>query len=305
MGDRQSVVWGLGYRLMRDQVTNAASLAFNPSDRDLELFSGFLQDEITLFPNRLKLTLGSKIEHNDYSGFEVEPSARLAWTPTARQTVWTAVSRAVRSPSRIDADEVASGVSTPNHAFNSEKVVAYELGYRVRPMDTLTLSAATYYNNYRDLRSFNYNTAPPPLLILSNAQKANAWGVELSAEWQATKSWRLRGGYTYLDKDITATNATVVQGSANFEADDPHNQVVVQSMMDLPLNLHLDITGRYVDMLDLPHSPSYLSADARLSWRYKNMEFSVVGQNLINTEHTEFGVSEIPRSVYGQVTFRY
>src|SRR6185295_13075272 len=150
LGERNQIVWGGGYRLMADEVGSSTNLAFLPARRNLQLFSIFAQDEITLAPERLKVTLGSKLEHNDFSGFEAEPSIRLAWTPDERQTIWGAVSRAVRSPSRIDSEvyvpapPVAPGVTNlaggPN--FDSEKLLAFELGYRVRPIKPLWLSVS-------------------------------------------------------------------------------------------------------------------------------------------------------------------
>ncbi|HUJ09354.1 MAG TPA: TonB-dependent receptor plug domain-containing protein [Verrucomicrobiae bacterium] len=309
LGERQSIVWGAGYRLMRDEVNNTAALSFAPENRNLQLFNIFLQDEITVIDERLKLTLGSKLEHNDYSGFEVQPSARLAWTPTTRQTVWAAVSRAVRSPARFDADEVTPFITTPQHEFDSEKVIAYELGYRARPFDKLTFSLAGYFNHYYDLRSVDLNAAPPPALVFANDQKANTWGVEVSGNFQATSWWRWRGGYDYLHEDISATSAAVVPGSDTFEAIDPRHQFLIQSMMDLPAHFQFDLVGRYAEALQAtaltPRVPSYFTFDARLAWQFKNWELAVVGQNLYDNQHPEFGALQIPRSVYGKVTCRF
>ncbi|HSS44518.1 MAG TPA: TonB-dependent receptor, partial [Thermoanaerobaculia bacterium] len=103
------VVWGFGYRHTNDKVNNSPALAFLPPNQTRQLATAFVQDEITLVESRLHLTLGSKIEHNDYTGFEYEPSGRLAWTPSKEQTIWAAISRAVRAPSRIDRELFAPG----------------------------------------------------------------------------------------------------------------------------------------------------------------------------------------------------
>src|SRR6185503_19682136 len=154
---RQDVVWGLGYRLTDDQVSNGPMLAFLPPHLTQHLFTCFAQDEIKLVEDRLHLTLGSKFEHNDYSGFEFQPSGRIAWTPAREHTVWGAVSRAVRTPARIDRDLFAPGnppfLLTGGAGFTSEKLYAFELGYKVQPFATLTASAATFYNIYDELRS--------------------------------------------------------------------------------------------------------------------------------------------------------
>jgi len=308
LGERQSITWGAGYRLMQDEVKNSFGLAFVPPNRNMQLFSGFVQDEITLVPDRLQFTIGTKLEHNDFSGFEVQPSARLAWTPGDRQTIWGAISRAVRSPSRIDSD--LRFPATPpfqivgNTDFNSETVLAYEAGYRVRPVDHLALSVATFYNDYNNLRSINQLT--PTNFVIGNGFRGQTWGMELSGTYQATGWWRLRGGYTYLNKTLWARGPTATPSVR--EGNDPENQFLLQSVMDLPAHFQFDVVGRYVDTLENPHVPSYVSFDARLAWWWKgNLEISIVGQNLWDNQHPEFGAvatrEEIPRSVFGKVAW--
>ena len=212
IGSRQSVLWGGSYRLQKDQTASA----FVPLSRDMPLYSGFVQDEITFVPDQLKLTVGSKFLHNVFSGFEIQPSVRLAWTLNKRHTIWTAVSRAVRLPTRFDSDITV----TPGLKFDSEKVIAYELGYRVRPLDQLSLSFATFYNKYTDLRSLDSTSSPKIPIVLANSQRAESWGFEFSGNFQATEWWRLRGGYTYFEKNIWATSAKVLPISAAFEGVD-------------------------------------------------------------------------------------
>lgn len=311
-GERQMILWGLGYRLMADKVANSTSLAFDPADRDQQLFSGFVQDTITLVPDRWKLTLGTKFEHNDYSGFEGEPSVRLAWPP-GRQTIWLAVSRAIRSPSRLDTD-----VTTPltgNADFESEEVTAYEVGYRIRPVNRLSLSVSTFYNQYDDVRGIVL-LANPTRFELVNGQHADTWGLDFSAIFQAADWWRLRAGYTYLHEHFSA-DPDVLAGSDTFEVIDPAQQVFVQSTMNLPGHLELDLTGRYVSALPastlLPGgaitlaaaTPSYATFDARIGWRFKHLEIDVTGRNLVQSEHAELGGNQIPRSVFGEVTWRF
>ena len=311
LGERQSIVWGAGYRLMQDDVRNSPALAFLPANRDLQLFSGFLQDEITLVPDRLKFAIGTKFEHNDFSGFEIQPSGRLTWTPDERQTVWAAVSRAVRSPSRIDTDFFVP--ATPPYFlaggtnFDSEKLIAYELGYRVRPSDRLSISLASYYNFYDQLRSLDVTS--PGHFVLANHFRGEVWGFELSANYQAAAWWRLRAGYDYSHKYLTPTSASATPSVR--EGNDPDNQFSFQSVMDLPAHFQIDVTARYVEKLPTPHVPGYFTFDARLAWQYKHVELALVGQNLWADRHAEFNASstapaqEIPRSVYGKVTWRF
>lgn len=309
IGERQSFLWGAGYRLLDNDINNVPTLSLFPASRNMQLFSAFLQDEITLVPDALKFTIGTKLEHNDFSGLEIQPSARLAWTPASRHTFWGAVSRAVRSPSRFDADLVAPSLYG-NPDFDSEKVMVYELGYRVRPIDKLSLSAALFYNDYEDLRTVNFDPSAPPGLRFGNDQEAQTWGLELSGTFQATDWWRLRGGYTLLQEDFRYTSAAVFPGSERFEALDPDNQFLIQSIMDLPSHFQLDTVLRYVDRLPgtttgVPPIPDYLALDLRIAWQFKNVEISLVGQNLLDDNHPEFATLEIPRSVYGKITWRF
>jgi iron complex outermembrane recepter protein len=308
LGERQSVTWGGGYRLMEDSVKNSAALAFIPADRNMQLFSAFVQDQIELVPDRLQLTLGTKLEHNDFSGFELQPSARLAWTLSDRQTLWAAVSRAVRSPSRVDSDVELPG--TPPFQvvggtnFDSETVLAYEAGYRVNPVERLSISLATFYNDYDHLRSLNELT--PTNFVIGNGFRGQTWGLELSGTYQPLAWWRLRGGYTYLNKLLWRHGAAV--NPSVREGNDPENQALLQSIMDLPAHFQLDLVARYVDTLNNPHVPSYGTFDARLAWWYKGcLEFSIVGQNLWDNQHPEFGAvatrREIPRSVFGKIAW--
>ena len=313
LGERQTIVYGLGYRLMQDRLQNSPAISFLPPKRNLQLVSGFAQDEITLADERLKFTLGTKLEHNDFSGWEVQPSARVAWMPATNQTLWAAISRAVRSPSRIDSDVFVPSPPVPpgvtsfsgSHGFDSENLVAYELGYRIQPVSRLSLAVAPYFNFYEDLRSLDQLS--PTNLIIENHFKGEVWGVELSANYRATDWWRLRGGYNFLHKHLwpTTTNAL----ASVREGNDPEHQFSMQSIMDLPGHFQFDITARYVDTLPSPNVPSYFTFDVRLAWQYKNLEFSIVGQNLLDSQHPEFGAvagrREIERSVYGKVSWSF
>jgi iron complex outermembrane receptor protein len=303
-GARHNVVWGGNARWMIDRVLNTAGLSFYPANRTLQLVSGVVQDEIALRPDRLKLTLGTKLERNEYSGFELQPNARLAWLVSRRHTLWTAVSRAVRAPARFDVD-IALPVLIGDPDFAAEKVVAYEGGYRVLATDKVSMSFALFTNRYSDLRSVNFNLSPPPIGRFTNDQQGASWGGEFSGNAQITDWWRLRGGYTYFVKRLHATSAAVVPGSDTFEGNDPRNQALVHSIMDLEYGMQLDVVTRYVDTLPTPSVRRYVTSDARLAWQRDVLELALIGQNLWRRRQAEFGPLMIPRSVYGRLTVHY
>jgi len=186
-------------------------------------------------------------------------------------------------------------------------VYAYELGYRVRPMGNLSLSFAGFFNNYRDLRSLDL--IPTPAIVFGNSQRAESWGFEVSGRYQPLPWWRIRGGYTFFGKRTWAINDNVLPVSAEFEGVEPKNQVMLQSIMDLPGNFQLDVVGRYVDIVEAGTSstevPEYGTIDVRVAWQKKWVELSVVGQNLLESKHKESGSIQIPRSFYGKITCRF
>ena len=309
-GRRHDAVWGAEYRWFHDDVRNSPGLAFLPARLTRQLITLFVQDEMTLAENRFHLILGSKFEHNDYTGFEYQPSARLAWTPSGSQTLWAAVSRAVRTPSRIDRDLFVPAtppyllVGSPN--FESEVLRAFEVGYKARVSETLTGSLATFYNLYDKLRSLE--VGPP--YFLANGFEGQTWGVEGEATYQPLRWWRLNPGYTFLRLDLDAKPGSTDTTATYQEGDSPRHQAFLRSSFTLPRNLALDLSARYVGELPNQRVPAYATADVRLGWQSNsNIELAVVGQNLFDPRHPEFGRPatrrEVGRNLYGKLTCHF
>lgn len=264
LGERNDVIMGTGYRLTRDEVRNSDTVALHPEDRTSPLFSAFVQDEISLIKKRLKLTLGSKFEHNDFTGVEIQPGARLAWTPPTetKQIVWASVSRAVRTPSRAEDDIKLNQVIPPGGLFpgspvavatiygdrrlEAEELLAWELGYRVQPKPTLSFDVAGFYNVYDTLRSVELGpsssqspTAPPPppgLFVVShidNRLYGETYGLETTATWQLAPWWRLQPSYSLLKMQLhRRSNSTDTSSEAN-EGKSPQQQCSLRSSVDL------------------------------------------------------------------------
>jgi iron complex outermembrane receptor protein len=322
LGERQEIVWGLGYRYIGDSLSSNRLFQWRKGNRNLQLFSGFLQDQFTLLPNTLKLTVGSKLEHNDFTGWVVQPSARLSWTPSTRHAVWGAVSRAVRTPSRIEQDSRFFGLNplppfgggnpTPfpvyfsargRPGFQAEDLVSFEIGHRFMPSPSFSLDTALFYNVYNRLRSFRGST--PALtgagyvdqpIDFYNDMRGTTYGAELVAKWAPAAWWTLEGQYSYLGMDLRSRPDRFANSSTT-EAADPRQQWSLRSGFDLPHNLELDFRLRYVDRITagvpMPGFgtpiPAYLSLDARLGWRPRpDLDLSLVGQNLLDHSHPEF-----------------
>ena len=336
-GERQEFVAGGGYRFVADDFDGSFWLNLAPPERDTSWANVFVQDEIQLVPEQLVFTAGAKLEHNDYTGWEVQPSARLRWHPVTNQTVWAAVSRAVRTPSRAEQDawrpsQVIPGtfpgqpptlaVLTGSRAFDSEELVAYELGYRVVPCEVLSLDATAFYHDYDGLRTLepgapNFGSLPQYVtlpVLPQNLMGGACYGTEWSVTGQPAAWWRLRLAYTLTRIDLDPGAASQDPYNLAPEGSSPENQVVLHSSWDLPEHVRFDAVFRWVSELPALNVPAYASLDLRVAWAPSpHWEFAVVGQNLLDSQHAEFGSvslngqgsAEVPRSVYAQLTFRY
>ena len=328
LGERNHIVWGLGYRFTHDVVGNIPTVTFLPATLDQNLFSGFVQDEIKLL-DKVHLTLGSKVEHNDYTGFEYEPSARLQWDVTDKQMIWGAVSRSVRMPSRYDTDLYQPAPNyvyvyhlTGNPDFESENVVAYELGYRAQITSKFSGSLSAFYNDYHNLRSESEKITPTSLTSLidinfQNNLEGDTYGFELSADYQLLTWWRLHAGYDLLKENIHVKPGAIDVDKGLNETADPENQVFLRSSMDLPGHTELDANARWIDTVRNNNGstvgtvPGYFELDVRLGWHVtKNLEVSIVGQNLLHAQHAEAGFpgptqEQIVRGVYGKISFAW
>ncbi len=329
------VIWGLGYRNIRDDFDNTFTVSFLPDHETRNLYSLFVQDEITLLPDSLHLTLGSKFEHNDYTGLEVQPNARLMWLPDANSSLWGSISRAVRTPSRVEYGSRTVAVIAPipptftpvvinslgTDDFQSEDLTAYEIGYRIQPRENFSLDLALFYNDYDDLQIFEKTVPVNPLsdVVFTNNLTANSYGLELAMDWRPLEWWRLQSNYGFLDIYTTSKSDGIAKDGADLsENSSPTHQLSLRSMMDLGNNLSLDLWIYYVGELkktsfsiDRPVS-DYTSWNVRLAWRpVDKLELSVVGQNLLEDHHLEFvgenfiPVAEVERSVHAQVRWDF
>ncbi|TLY25949.1 MAG: TonB-dependent receptor [Nitrospirae bacterium] len=311
LGASHEIVWGGGYRLMHDAVTNSAVLAFLPNVRVLSLANGFLQDSIAL-RERLNMTLGVKLESNSYTGLEVQPNARLAWKFRDDALLWSAISRVVRTPSRLDRELFAPG-SPPffllngGPDFKSEKLIAYEVGYRAQPAPQASFSISTFYNVYDDLRSIEPGPGGAP--VLTNKMEGYTYGVETWGSYRVLDWWRLSAGYNYL-KEKLGFKADSLDSNIAAAGNDPAHQFSARSAMNLPHNLEFDAALRVIGALPSPNVSSYVTLDTRLGWTIsKGVELSLIGFNLLDHDHPEFGAaptrSELARAFYARIVWSY
>lgn len=332
--DRHAVIVGARYRLSHDQLgeTDPAGglpiIRFDDAVRNDQLISAFAQDKITLDPNRWYLTLGSKFEHNDYTGFELQPTARLQYHPDAQQVWWASVSRAVRTPSRLENDLQAvqgTGVITgipvsidtlPNSNLGSEDLVAYELGYRRQLTSEAALDLTAFYNDYSNLIAYNSSSiffdSNPTRLVFGiapfNNMKAEIYGTEAVLDWRVAPRLNLLSSYSLLK---LAFHEPVGGFTTSTEDSSPQQQFNVRAQWDVRDDLTFDTTLYYVDQLAGLNIDDYLRLDMRLGWQVADgITFNLVGQNLLDDSHPEFSgptgdPAEISRAFYGQLLWQF
>ncbi|WP_054772971.1 TonB-dependent receptor domain-containing protein [Methylogaea oryzae] len=257
VGDSHAWTWGLGYRYSHLQSTTGYDFfyAMKSPTRDTQLFSAFLQDEITLVPDRWRVIFGTRVEHNDYSGFEVQPNGRLVFTPTDNQTIWASISRAVRIPNRLDHDMTATFLGQPspgvylvgqgNSNFKPEELIAHELGYRIQPTSTTSVDIATFYNDYSRLTSASLGTpyvgTTPSLYVglpifPENNMRGKTYGAEVMGQWRAASNLRFQANYTYLQINLSG-DPSLQKSTENAS---PHHQFSLRTSYDITETLQAD-----------------------------------------------------------------
>ncbi|HUA23447.1 MAG TPA: TonB-dependent receptor [Steroidobacteraceae bacterium] len=329
LGQDQTITWGLSGRTMDDITHGRGILSLNPPDARYNLGSGFVQDEIVL-PDSVHLTLGTKLEHNGFSGFEVQPSVRAAWNLSDTSTLWSAVSRAVRVPTRIEQDEdiVASNpagnpviVLLGNRNFRAEEVLAFELGYRWQPLTDLSLDLAAFRNRYTGLESLELGT---PFLdtagqtiypvLAENLIDGHATGLEGLVQYSPVDWWRVAVNYSYMQMSLQPLGEDLNRNRF-YAGSTPRNQAGIQSYFDLSHNVELYGGVRVLSAVEtLPEivngtgDPGYQELDVNAIWHVNpRLTLSLEGDSLLHTSHIEFGDpderSAIKRSVFGRLTW--
>jgi len=310
--ERQDLLWGLTYRESSDRIDNTLFASFVPASRNMRRYGAFIQDRIALSPERLFLTIGTKVGHNDDTGVEYQPNIRLAWHPDARQTLWSAVSRGVRIPSRLDTDLVltvplsAPGFPIPFYVvvtgtedIKSEVLTAYEAGYRFQQGENLSFDVAMFYNKYHDLQS---NEPDPPIIVLdpplphiivpshlASLMRGESLGGTFVASWRPLERWRLRLQYACLDLDLETAGGSLDVNSPNIAGNSPRHQLALHSFMDLPGDFAIYTGVRYVDELPNQAVDSYVATDINLSWAFNpSGTVSLAVQNAFDGDHPEF-----------------
>jgi iron complex outermembrane receptor protein len=329
--DRHEFTWGGGYRLVRDIVNRRGAIFVraDPSGGVTHMGNVFAQDRIALVPDALFLTLGAKVEHNRFTGFEVQPTVRLAWTPVEGYTLWGAVSRAVVIPPRVsgvhgrlnvDAGPGTLVTLTGADQPRGQDLIAYEGGLRLHPLESVLLDVAGFVHRHDDLQT-SAQAAPRPdpdfpgmtqvPIIDTFDARGETFGVEVEGRFDVTTWLRVAASYSFLRTDLRLRAGSAAIDGDDDERGSPRDQAQARVSLDLPGRVECDAWLRYVDRISAQDVPSYVELDVRIAWRpVESLELSVVGQNLLHESHLEGRAlpgadKEVPRGVYGAVTIRF
>lgn len=312
---RHGLLWGAGYRLAKDDTDPGFLVSFIPEERNLHWLTAFIQAQISL-SEEVELTAGTRFERNDYTGWEILPSVRLAWKPSESQLLWAAISRTVRAPSRIDRDfhlgilpAFPSLFIAGGPDFRSEVAVVNELGYRAQPNKDFSFSVTAFHHDYEYLRSGH---VPIPFVqpaFVDNQMQGTVYGIEAWAAYQATPSWRLSAGLSWMKEDFSLDPGSDDPDGAQDLGNNPMQQWMLRSSWQVSDQCQFDVIVRHVGELPDPKVDSYTAVDARIAWTPRHdLEISLTAQNLFDPGHVEFAEvgaggsvvppTEIERSIF-------
>jgi iron complex outermembrane recepter protein len=336
-GRRQELVWGLGYRLSSDHMEEDLRISFEPPELVTQIFSSFVQDEIAIRRRRLYVNLGTKFEHEFYNGFNLQPSARVTWTPDDRDTFWAAFSGAQRTPSRVETSiryNVAALPGTDNlptliSVFGNpdqrnERLIATQAGFRKQLSNRLSVDSTAFFNQYHDLSSDEPGSPgleanPPPLHLLipyhfANLVHGETHGIEIFANVKLASRWTLSPGYTFLTMHLHRDAASMdMTTAADTEGGSPNQQAQLRSNVNLPWHWQWTTSAYFVGRLPAQAIPSYTRLDSNLAWQASDkISLGLVGQDLLRGLHPEYAgpdLTELPslirRSAYARITWRF
>ncbi|MBN2201029.1 TonB-dependent receptor [bacterium] len=341
---RHDIVWGAGFRQTFHRIQPERIMTMEPASRTFRTFSAFIQDDIDLVPQKLRLTAGSKFEDNSLTGFEFQPNLRLAWMPSSRHTFWTAVSQAVRLPDPSDFDLKILYDIPPvrfrmngNTALQPEELTAFECGWKTTPSVRFHAEASGFINRYDCLQNYSLGDIrliqdPPALEIpftLDNVMTGTVKGLECAMDAGLRRNLRIRASAAVLSvrqrwsdevirkaeeigRMLGLDRAFVKEWVGNENGKSPEWTGSLRLSWNPAASVDADLMARFVDELPQMAVPGYTGLDARLAWRPNGFcEVFVLGRNLAGRKHLEFdetpssfGATRVERSVYGGLNVR-
>ena len=312
MGTDHDLIWGLGYQFSSDHIDGSPMVMVDDPDRNTALYSAYVQDEISLQPERWRLSLGARLEHNDYTGLALQPNLRLLWTPDDSNSTWLSLARAIRTPSRMErgaaiylqADPTGMPPFVPpsvlqlvSKQMGNEQLDALDLGWRYRLNATASLDLSAFYYQYEKLRGTALTpptlVSPPGYLLVQtqgdNANSAITHGLEASFDWQPQQGWRMQANYSWLNSNVHTADLAG-QLTSDYTDTSPTHQVSLRSSLDLSAALRWDAWLRYVSRIDKYAIPQFTTLDMRSpgkrarAWKFRWLDRTCWMAPTVNTE---------------------
>ena len=332
INSHNELMWGVGYRYTQDSLesvilsNNQSYLDYFPDEISGAIYSSFIQNEFKIIPDELHMTLGAKVEHHYFTGYEFQPNIRLAYYPNVNHTIWAAISRASRTPTRAEktisfiANSTAGGFVrvNGNRDYKSETLTAYELGHRFKVSQKMSLDTSLFYNEYKNLRTLeNTGNGFPSSNTIANIEISNlgfgeTYGFNVEGRYTPTKDWTITANYSLIKFNLDTDKDSKDTSLAAEEFSSPEQQVSILSRVNLTNNLELDTNLSFTDQLDAFDIDEHVRLDARIGWKpYENISLSLVGQNLLDSSHQEFNQflywteAEIDRSIYAKLELNF
>jgi iron complex outermembrane recepter protein len=316
--DRHRISYGFGLHWSPNHFTApTAVLNVLPQVETDHIHTGFVQDEIHFLDDKLLVTAGAKLQHNNFSGFDAQPTLRAVWNPNPHQSFWAAATRAVTTPSRIEegirifAGEISTAppiflVVSGNPSFQSETLLGYEGGYRQLLTRKVYVDFDVFHNSYDHLQSFSAPTLVGNDLTIfyGNAISGTTNGIEIAPSWKPIPWWTLSFSYSYVGIDFHASQPgsdISSTGSVNtYEGSSPAHQVKIQSNIDLGKKFEFDQSYAYVSKLPAQNVRAYQTMDVRFEWKAReDLSLALAGQNLFQPYHFEWGTGDPTESLIG------
>jgi iron complex outermembrane receptor protein len=305
LSSSHQLLWGGGYRLAHNEADPTVITQFLPAARNLRWANVFVQDEVQV-GQRLRITLGTKVETNVYTGAEWLPTLRAAWDFSDNGVLWGGLSRAVRAPARVDRDFHLHFGPTPiingGPNFVSEVATVTELGYRAQWGERANYSLTAFNHHYDKLRAGRRAPTEVENLAFGDVHGVEGWG-----NLDLARGWRLSAGFVELRESLRAAPQAAASSVPNL-GNDPKHQWMLRSTQSIGSHVELDATLRHVSALPQPAVPAYTAADLRAAWKLRSdLTASLQVQNLFDRRHVEFDPasnSEFGRAVYLKVEYQ-
>ncbi|MDA1067063.1 MAG: TonB-dependent receptor [Verrucomicrobia bacterium] len=336
--EHNEFVTGVGFRFYDDKLEASERFLFLPSEDQRWLLSAFFQNEFKAIPDKLHVTVSAKVEHTKYANFEFQPNLRVLFRPDENQALWASIARAARTPSRAERTALITGAIIPpnplspiptkaivqgNSDFRSEDLVALEVGHRLSKGDGFSIDTALFYNQYEHLRSIepgavtqDFTSVPHNRFtsLVGNGIEGSTYGVEITTNLQPTPRLRMQGTLSILKYKLENNEGSLDTESVGaYEGSSPETQLGLRVMYDITENWLFDVIGHHSSKLVSPGIDSYTALDSRLAWKpNKGFELSIVGRDLLESEHYEFPptflggeLKRIPRSYYLRANWKF